>query len=68
MGDQRSDTVDGLDGRRNDCQIIRLAFWDFVVHARPGIDMVSGGDDVVVTGVAVQRIKVQRLYGVSDLV
>ena len=64
MGDQRSDTVDGLDGRRNDCQLIRLEFWDFVVHARPGRDMVSGGDDWCCSW----RFKVQRLYGVSDLV
>ena len=47
MGDQRSDTVDGLDGRRNDCQIIRIAFWDFVVHARPRIDMVSGAVEMM---------------------
>ena len=63
--------MDGLDGRRNDCLIIRIGFWDFVVHARPGewrYGEWCSGDDVVVTGVAVQRIKVQRLYGVSDLV
>ena len=63
MGDQRSDTVDGLDGRRNDCQIIRIGFWDFVVHARPGRDMVSGGDDVVVTGVAVGGSKCRDCMG-----